>query len=310
MSIKTIWGLLKATISQWRHDQTSLMAAALAYYTVFSLAPLLIIVIAIAGSIFGEQAAKGELVMQIQGVVGKEGAQLIQTAIENASKLDPSQGPIPTLINIGVLLFGASVVFTQLQNSLNRIWNVQPKPENGIIHFLRKRLLSFSMVLVIAFLLLVSLVISTLLVILGNYLRDLVPGFTYLWQCLNFLISFGIITLLFAMMFKILPDAKIDWKDVWMGAAITAVLFVIGKSLLGFYLGKTSLASAYGAAGSLVIILTWVFYSAQILFMGAEFTQVYVRNHGKEIVPAEYAIPLHPIPGESEQAYYQEGEVG
>src|ERR671932_342263 len=239
MSITRIWLLLKITFAQWREDQASLMAAALAYYTVFSLAPLLIIVIAIAGAVFGEQAAKGELVMQMQGVIGKEGAQLIQTAIENASQLDPSQGPIPTLINISLLLSG---------------------------------------------------VISTILVILGNYLRDLVPGFTYLWQLLNFFVSLGIVTLLFAMMFKILPDAKIDWKDVWMGAALTALLFDIGKFLLGFYLGKTSLASAYGAAGSLVIILTWVFYSAQILFLGAEFTQVYVRNYGKEIAPADYAM--------------------
>jgi membrane protein len=285
------------------------MAAALAYYTIFSLAPLLIIVIAIAGSIFGEQAAKGELVMQIQGVIGKDGAQFIQTAIENASKLDPSQGPIPTLINIGFLLSGATVVFGQLQNSLNRIWEVQPKPGNGIKHFFRKRLLSFSMVLVIAFLLLVSLVISTMLTILGNYLRDLVPGFTYMWQVLNFFISFGIVTLLFAMVFKILPDAKIAWKDVWIGAAITAVLFDIGKSLLGFYLGHTSFASAYGAAGSLVIILTWVFYSAQILFLGAEFTQVYVRNYSKEIVPADYAMRVTQN-GESEGASCGKGEAG
>jgi len=310
MSIITIWELLKVTFSQWRRDQASLMAAALAYYTVFSLAPLSIIVIAIAGSVFGEQAAKGELVAQIQGVIGRDGAQLIQTAIENASQLDPSQGPIPTVINIGVLLFGASVIFTQLQKSLNRIWEVELKPENGIMHFIRKRLLSFSMVLVIAFLLLVSLVISTMLVILGNYLRGLVPGFTYLWQLLNFLVSFGIVTLLFAMMFKILPDAKIAWKDVWMGAAITAVLFNIGKSLLGFYLGKTSFASAYGAAGSLVIILTWVFYSAQILFLGAEFTQVYVRKYGEEIVPAEYAMRVPQTAGESERARYGKGETG
>ncbi|HEY9674813.1 MAG TPA: YihY/virulence factor BrkB family protein [Waterburya sp.] len=292
MDIRTIWRLLKITITQWRQDQTSLMAAALAYYTVFSLAPLLIIVIAIAGTVFGEQAAKGELVAQIQGLIGKDGAELIQTAIENASQLDPSQGPIPTLINISLLLSGATVIFGQLQTSLNKIWNVEPKPGNGIIDFLRQRLLSFSMVLIIAFLLLVSLVISTLLVIFGNYLRDLIPGFTYLWQALNFLISFGIITLLFAMIFKILPDAKIAWKDVWMGAAITALLFEIGKFLLGFYLGHTSFASAYGAAGSLVIILTWVFYSAQILFLGAEFTQVYVRSYGQEIVPAEYAMRI------------------
>jgi membrane protein len=292
MSIRAIWELLNAAFFQWRRDQSSLMAAALAYYTVFSLAPLLIIVIAIAGAVFGEQAAKGELVAKIQGVVGRDGAQLIQTAIENASQLDPSQGPIPTLINICVLLFGASVVFGQLQKSLNRIWKVQPRPGNGIQHFLRKRFLSFSMVLAIAFLLLVSLVISTLLLVLGDYLRDLLPGFTYLWQLLNFLVSFGIITLLFAMIFKILPDAKIGWRDVWMGAAITAVLFEIGKFLLGLYLGKTSLGSAYGAAGSLVIILTWVFYSAQILFLGAEVTKVYANSWGKNIVPDEHAIRI------------------
>lgn len=302
MDIRTIWMLLKITVTQWKQDQTSLMAAALAYYTVFSLAPLLIIVIAIAGAVFGEQAAKGELVAQIQGLIGKDGAQLIQTAIENASQLDPSQGPLPTLINISLLLSGATVIFGQLQTSLNKIWNVEPKPGNGIIDFLRQRFLSFSMVLIIAFLLLVSLVISTLLVIFGNYLRDLIPGFTYLWQALNFLISFCIVTLLFAMIFKILPDAKIAWKDVWMGAAITAVLFEVGKFLLGFYLGHTSFVSAYGAAGSLVIILTWVFYSAQILFIGAQFTKVYVRSYGQEIVPAEYAMRIpQPICGELDQ---------
>ena len=301
MSLETIWELLKATVSQWKQDQASLMAAALAYYTIFSLAPLLIIVIAIAGTVFGEQAAKGELVTQMQDLIGKDGAQLIQTALENASQVKPNQGLIPTLINIGFLLSGATVVFGQLQNSLNIIWEVQTKPGNGIKDFFRKRFLSFSMVLVIAFLLLVSLVISTVLVILGNYLRGLIPGFTYLWQLLNFLISFGIVTLLFAMIFKILPDAKIAWIDVWMGAAITAILFNIGKSLLGLYLGKTSLASIYGAAGSLVIILTWVFYSAQILFLGAEFTQVYTRRWGKEIVPAEYAMRV-PKPSSRESA--------
>lgn len=302
INISTIWELLKVTVSQWKQDQASLMAAALAYYTIFSLAPLLIIVIAIAGTVFG-QAAEGELVTQMQGLIGKEGAQLIQTALENASKFDLSQGIIPTLVNIGFLLSGATVVFVQLQKSLNLIWGVQPKPGNDIKHFLRKRLLSFSMVLVIAFLLLVSLVISTLLVIIGHYLRDLVPGFTYLWQLLNFLVAFGIVTLLFAMIFKILPDAKIAWIDVWMGAAITAVLFNIGKSVLGFYLGKTSFASIYGAAGSLVIILTWVFYSAQILFLGAEFTQVYTKKWGKEIVPAEYAMRVpKPLSEELEES--------
>lgn len=289
----TIWLLLKTAFLQWRRDRASLMAAALAYYTVFSLAPLLIIIIGIAGAVFGEQAAKGEIVAQIQGAIGTDAAQLIQTAIENASYLDPSQGIIPTVINIGVLLFGASVVFNQLQTSLNRIWQVQPKPGNGIKHFLRKRLLSFSMVLIIAFLLLVSLVISTSLVILGSYLKGLVPGYAYLWQILNSLVSFILIALLFGMIYKILPDAQIAWRDVWMGAGIAATLFQIGKFLLGFYLGKAGLHSAYGAAGSLVSLLTWVFYAAQILFLGAEFTQVYVKTYSQQIAPAnsEQEVP-------------------
>lgn len=169
---------------------------------------------------------------------------------------------------------------------------MEAKPGNGIKHFLRKRFLSFSMVLVIAFLLLVSLVISTSLVILNNYLRGLIPGFTYLWQILNFLFSFAIVTLLFGMIYKILPDAKIAWRDVWIGAGIAAVLFEIGKFLLSFYLGKTGLTSAYGAAGSLVSILTWVFYSAEILFLGAEFTQVYVKTYSREIISADRTLAV------------------
>lgn len=291
MSIKNVWKLLKTTFSEWRLDQASLMAAALAYYTVFSLAPLLIIAIAIAGAVFGTKAAEGELVRQIQSIVGFDAAQLIQTAVANAGRLDSSQDAFPAVINIVLLLFGATVVFGQLQNALNKIWEVKVQPEGAVKHFLRKRLLSFSIVLVIAFLLLVSLVISTVLVIIGNYLRDLVPGFTYLWQAVNGLVSFGIVTLLFASIYKILPDAKIAWSDVGVGAIMTAVLFEIGKFAIGFYLGKTGFGSAYGAAGSLVILLTWVFYSAQILFFGAEFTQVYARRFGKQIVPAKHAIP-------------------
>lgn len=291
MSIQSIWRLLKETVAEWQEDQAPLRAAALAFYTTFSLAPLSIIVIAVAGAIFGEKATvRGRWVTQIQSVVGRDAAQLIQTAIANASQLDPDRGTIATLINIGILLFGATVVFAQLQQSLNQIWEVKPKPTNHISLFLRKRLLSFSMVLAIAFLLLVSLVISALLVIVSDYLSNFIPGFTYISQLLNFLASFCLETLLFATIYKVLPDVKITWSNVWIGAAITAALFEIGKLLLGFYLGKTGLGSVYGAAGSLVITLTWVFYAVQILFLGAEFTKVYARKYGKKIVPAQHAI--------------------
>lgn len=290
--MRKIWKLVKTTFSQWRHDQAPQMAAALAYYTIFSLAPLLIIVIAIAGTVFGEKVAKGELVMQLEQIVGKEATELIRIAVENTSQVDANQGIIPTLINIGVLLFGATIVFGQLQTSLNKIWEVKPKPGNSIKVFLRKRLLSFSMVLVIAFLLLVSLVVSTVLVIISNFFRDFIPGFTYLWEMLNLFVSFSLATLLFGLIYKVLPDAKIAWRDVGIGAVITAILFEFGKFLLGWYLRQTGLGSAYGAAGSLIVILTWVFYSAQILFLGAEFTKVYAQSYGKKIIPARYAMRI------------------
>ncbi len=288
MKPKVIVKLLKETFKEWQQDKASRLAASLAYYTIFSLAPLLIIAIAITGAIFGEEAARGEIVAQIQGLVGTEGAKAIETAIDNANKPDVSS--IASLISLVVLLFGASGVFAQLQEALNAIWEVRAKPKRGIINFVRKRILSFSAVLGIGFLLLVSLIVSAALSALNNYLSNLIPGIDFLWQLLNFLISFGIITLLFALMYKFLPDVKINWRDVWMGATITALLFAIGKFALGLYLGRGSFGSTYGAAGSLVIILAWVYYAAQILFFGAEFTQVYAKRYGSKIVPDEHAV--------------------
>lgn len=290
MNFKTVGALLKETFQEWQEDKTSRLAASLAYYTVFSLAPLLIIAIAIAGAIFGEEAARGEIVGQIQGLVGTEGAQAIQAAIENASQPDVSS--VASLLSVIALLFGASGVFAQLQDALNTVWEVKEKPGRGVKGFIRKRVLSFSAVLGIGFLLLVSLVVSAVLSALNSYLSNLLPGIDFFWELLNFAISFGVITLLFALMYKYLPDVKIKWSDVWIGAAITALLFTIGKFLLGLYLGRGSFASTYGAAGSLVIILAWVYYSAQILFFGAEFTQVYARRFGSQIVPDEHAVPL------------------
>lgn len=291
MTPKVIFGLLKDTFSKWQEDKAGKLAAALAYYTAFSLAPLLIIVIAIASLVFGQEAAQGDIVRQIQGLVGKQGAEAVQAMIQNARK--PAEGTIATLISIVILLFGATGVFAELQDSLNTIWEVAPKPGRGMINIIRSRSLSFAMVLGIGFLLLVSLILSAGLEAVGNYFKDMVPNLTLLWQTLNFAISFGIVTVLFAMIYRVLPDAKIAWDDVWIGSAITSLLFSIGKWLIGLYLGNSSIGSTYGAAGSFVVLLLWVNYSAQILFFGAEFTKVYANKYGSQIVPDENAIPIN-----------------
>jgi len=288
--IKTIISLLRETFTEWNEDKASRLAAALAYYTVFSLAPVLIIAIAIAGAVFGEEAARGEIVTQIQGLVGRDGAKFIETAIEGANK--PRAGTIASLISIAVLLFGASGLFAQLQDSLNTIWEVQPKPGRGLIGILRDRFLSFTMVLGVGFLLLVSLVLSAGLSALVNFLGSLLPAIGALLQLANFVLSFAVTTLLFGLIYKVLPDVKIAWSDVWSGAIVTSLLFSIGRFALGLYLGNSSFGSTYGAAGSVVIILVWVYYAAQILFFGAEFTQVYARRYGSRIVPAKNAMPL------------------
>ena len=288
MSLKQIWRLLKETFKEWNEDKASRLAAALSYYTVFSLAPLLIITIAIAGTVFGDDAARGEIVRQIQGLVGKDGAEVIQTALENAQR--PDTRNLASIISIGVLLFGASNVFAQIQDALNTIWEVQPKPGRSLVQTLRKRFLSFAMVGGVGFLLLVSLIVNTGLAAMVNYFSNLVPGVDWIWQIANFAISFGVITFLFAIIYKFMPDVKINWSDVWVGSAITSLLFVIGKSLLGLYLGNGSFGSAYGAAGSLVVVLAWINYAAQIIFFGAEFTQVYASKYGSRIVPDENAM--------------------
>lgn len=291
MRLKDGVRLLKGTFAEWKEDNVPVLAAALAYYTVFSLAPLLIIAIAVAGAVFGEEAARGELVHQIQGLVGKEGAEAVQAMIQNASKPN-NGGAIATIIGVILLMFGASGVFGQLQSALNTIWEVKPKPGQGIRSFLVSRFLSFAMVLVIGFLLLVSLVLSSVLAAVSYFFNNLMPGLPILGQVINFLISFGVITVLFASIYKFLPDVEIPWKNLWVGAAVTAVLFNIGKLAIGLYLGNSSVGSAYGAAGSLVVVLIWVFYSAQILLIGAEFTQVYSKYRGKPLRPSKHAVPI------------------
>ncbi|WP_414585989.1 YihY/virulence factor BrkB family protein [Scytonema sp. PCC 10023] len=290
MNLKAVWGLFQETFNEWSNDKVPRLAAALSYYTLFSIAPLLIIVIAIVGAVFGEDAARGEIYRQISGLVGDAGAQVIQTAIESANQ--PKTGTIASLISVVVLLFGATGLFAELQDALNTIWEVQPKPGRAMKNMVRQRFTSFALVLAIGFLLLVSLVISAVLAALVGYFRHMVPGIDVIWQIVNFLLGFGITTLLFGLIFKVLPDVKITWNDVLIGAAITALLFSIGRYLLGQYLGNGSFGSAYGAAGSVVVVLAWVNYAAQILFFGAEFTQVYARRYGSRIVPDRHAIPL------------------
>ncbi len=299
MNFKTIVGLLKDTFAEWQEDKAARLAAALAYYTAFSLAPLLIIVIAIAAVVFGQDAAQGEIVGQIQGLVGKEGAEAIQTMIENSRK--PAEGSIATIISLVILFFGASGVFNALQDALNTIWEVAPKPGRGVTAIVKDRFPSFAMVLGIGFLLLVSLVVSAALSALSNYLGHLLPSLKIVWPVVNFLFSFGVITVLFAMIYRTLPDVKIAWGDVWIGAAITSLLFAIGKAFIGLYLGNSSVGSTYGAAGSFVVLLLWLNYSAQILFFGAEFTQVYANRYGSRIEPSENAVLL------TEEARIQQG---
>jgi membrane protein len=290
-STKTIIGIVKETFQEWNEDKVPLWAAGLAYYTVFSLAPLLLIAIAIAGAVFGEEAARGELVNQIRGLIGQEGAEAVQAMIQNARKPE-SGGTIATLFGVIALLFGASGVFGQLQDALNTIWEVKPKPKQALRAFLQSRFLSFASVLVIGFLLLVSLVLSATLSGISAYFSGLIGNWAILGEFLNFVISFGVITLLIAAIYKFLPDVDVTWKDLWVGAAVTSLLFSLGKYFIGLYLGNSGVTSTYGAAGSLIVILIWVFYSAQIILLGAEFTQVYAKHRGTGIRPSKHAVQV------------------
>jgi membrane protein len=285
------WGLIKQTFADWSEDKAPRLGAALAYYTIFSIAPLFIIATAVVAMIYGDKAAaEGALDQQLRSFLGPEGAAGVQEMIAAARK--PSHGIMATIIGIAALLFGASGVFGQLKDALNTIWEVEPKPGRGVWGIIRDRFMSFAMVLVIGFLLLVSLVLSAALHAAQNAMANVIPGPDAVMHVANLAVSFAVITLLFAMIYKFLPDVKIGWRDVWIGAAATALLFVIGKYLIGLYMGYAAVGSTYGAMGSLVVILVWVYYSAQILFMGAEFTQAYARMYGSRIVPAPQAQPV------------------
>jgi membrane protein len=283
-SFKGIIDFLKAVFEKWIADKAPKLSASLAFYTIFSLSPLLIIIISIAGFLFGAEAARGELVTEIEDLVGREGAEVVQTALANTA--DTQTGIISILISLITLMIGSTIVFIELQDSLDMIWKVKPKPGRSMIKGLVKdRLQSFALVVAAGFLLLVSLLISAGINALSNFMQDRVDIPFDLMQIVNLVLSLGILFALFGLIYKVLPDVHISWGDVWVGALVTAVLFTLGKYLIGVYLGTSTLGSTYGAAGSLVVLLLWVYYSSMILFLGAEFTQVYANKYGSGIKP-------------------------
>lgn len=289
--MSSAWPLLKQTVDEWNEDRAPQLGAALAFYTALSLAPLLVLLLRIAAGLFGDdESARLEIERQTQSLIGREGAEAIQAMIDSAD--DSKAGAAATILSLATLLFGASGVFGQLQVSLNTIWEVESKPGRGVWGFVRDRFLSFAMVMGVAFLLLVSLAISAGLSFASGYLNRFLGDVQILNGILNAVVSTAVISVLFALMFKLLPDVKMAWKDVWLGAIVTAILFSLGKGAIGMYLGHSALSSSYGVAGSFVVLLVWVYYSAQILFFGAELTQVYANRYGSHIVPSENAVPV------------------
>jgi membrane protein len=276
-SLPDIWSLIRETVAEWIADRASRKGAALAFYTVFSLAPLLILAISIAGMFFGEEAARGEIVGQMKELLGPDGALAVQAVIQNAAK--PAVGLWATLIGIATLLLGATTALAELKDDLDEIWDAPPERVSGFWYMVRSRLLSVGMILALGFLLLVSLVLSAVTAALSRY-WGVEDATNILLQLVNFAFSFVLVTALFAMIYKILPAVRIAWQDVIIGAVITALLFSIGKLLIGVYLGNSALASTYGAASSVILILVWVYYSSQIFLLGAEFTKVYAFRFG------------------------------
>ena len=295
MQRKSIWQFLKTTINEWVEAEPFQLAAALSYYTLFSLAPLLLIAIGVAGLVFGREAAQNQIVETLQGMIGQDSAKAVQEMIQ-ASSEKPKTGMLSTIIGFVALLFGAGGVVGQLQTSLNKMWEVTPRPGQGMWGFLRQRFFSFAMVLAIGFLLLVSLVVTAVLSSFTSMLSSFLGDATFVAHAIDILVSFGFVTLLFALIYKYVPDVEIQWRDVWVGAALTSILFTVGKYLIGLYIGTSGVGSTFGAAGSLITILVWVYYSSLIFFLGAEFTRVYATQYGSGVAPAENAQPMDAAP--------------
>ncbi len=278
MNLKSVWDLIKETASRWSEINAPRLGAALAFYTMLSVAPLTVVCIGIAGLVFGAQAAQGQIMAQLQGLIGTQGALTIQDLVRHAAR--PASGITATGVGILLLLFGASGVFGELRDSLNTVWGARSTSSSGLVGMIKYRFVSFAMVLGVGFLLLVSLLLSAGIAAAGSFVGQYLPVSEAVLHLANIVFSFAAVTVLFALLYKVVPDVHIEWSDVWIGAAVTSILFSIGKTLIGLYLGKASIGSTYGAAGSLVVFIVWVYYSAQIFFMGAEFTRAFADRHG------------------------------
>jgi membrane protein len=304
--LKSSWDILKQTVLNFFEDDSFSYASSIAFYTIFSLPAILIISLSVGSTFYERDVVQRELINQVAKLIGTESAADIEEILINAT-LD-STGPIAKIIGVATLIFSATTVFISLQTSINKIWGIKPKPRRGFIKYLIDRLLSIAMVITLGFLLLVSLIIETMLMVVQNGMSKIMAGWTlYIVSVVNIFISLAFITLIFAMMFKVLPDAKIKWRDVWVGSLVTTALFAAGKYLIGFYLGNSSVNSAYGAAGSLVVILIWVYYSTVIFLFGAELTSVYAEKTGSEITPYHHAVKVQMI--ELEKDEEKGGEV-
>jgi membrane protein len=298
------WRLLREAAVAWSDDYAPSMGAALAYYTLFSIAPLLLIVISVAGLVFGQAAARGEILEQLAQLVGSDSACTIESLLQSLNK--PGSGVIGTLVGLGVLVIGATSVFAELQDAMDRIWRAPPRPAGGgLWSLVRTRLLSLGLVLGIGFLLMVSLIASAALAALGKWWEPWFRDFEVIANVLNLALGIALVTAIFAMIYKCMPRVKVAWRDVWIGASLTAVLFTVGKTLIGLYIGRSGVASAFGAAASLVVLLVWVYYSAQIFLLGAEFTWVYAHRRGslrgQPLPPARSAAPVPAAPSMAAQ---------
>ncbi|MGE5424625.1 MAG: YihY/virulence factor BrkB family protein [Syntrophothermus sp.] len=297
--LKEIWGFIKELVSEFSDDRATKLSAALSYYTIFSLPPLLLIIISLSAVFFGEDAVKGQLFSQINGLVGNEAARQIQDSM--ASVKVSGNGLFGTIIGLVVLLIGASGIFVEIQDSINFIWNLKAKPKKGFIMLIMNRLMSFSMIGVMGFLLLVSLIANSVMDVLSGKLENILSGFMVkIFYVINLALIFSIISLLFLLIFRTLPDGKVSGKASIIGAAFTAILFMVGKFAIGAYLGSSAVASGYGAGGAVILLLLWIYYSASILYLGAIFTKLYAQKYGKDIIPKPYAVRIEKSENEVE----------